>query len=132
MEDGLRGAMLAMLVTSAVNAVLWNYQLRPLLRLRWRTAVPVLWRPAVAAILMGGIVLLVADRLRTSPEALNVFVRLGIEVAVGTVAYLGLLGVFWLMAGAPDGSPEAQIVGSIRTGVARFETMLQFSRRPAG
>ncbi len=32
MEDGLRGAMLAMLATAVVNAVLWNFQLRSMLK----------------------------------------------------------------------------------------------------
>ncbi|HEX5326422.1 MAG TPA: lipopolysaccharide biosynthesis protein [Acetobacteraceae bacterium] len=130
MEDGIRGAMLAMLVTSVVNAVLWNYQLRSLLRLRWRRALPVLWRPVVAAAVMGIVVFLIAHRLRATPSEFGVFARFVLDVAVGAVVYPTLLGLFWLLSGGPDDSPEAQVLRSVRPMIGRVETMLRLRRRP--
>ncbi|HEY6434912.1 MAG TPA: lipopolysaccharide biosynthesis protein, partial [Acetobacteraceae bacterium] len=74
MEDGLRGAMLAMLATAVVNAVLWNFQLRSMLNFRWRTVLPTLWRPPVAAALMCGLVLLVGEQLRAPPQTVGITV----------------------------------------------------------
>jgi PST family polysaccharide transporter len=62
LESGLRGAVLALVVSAAVNAVLWSAQLGPLLRLRWRQAMVALSRPLLAAAVMGGIVLMVSQR----------------------------------------------------------------------
>jgi O-antigen/teichoic acid export membrane protein len=129
--DGLRGAMLAMLVTSAINAVIWNYPLRPLLRMRWRSVFPVLWRQILASILMAGVVLLIGYRLRMAPDALSVFARFAIEVASGAISYIGLLGLFWVLAGAPGDSPEANVIRAARVGLARFEAMFRLRRRPA-
>ncbi|HSU05211.1 MAG TPA: lipopolysaccharide biosynthesis protein [Acetobacteraceae bacterium] len=132
MEDGLRGAMLAMLVTALANSVLWNFQLRSMLHMRWRTALPVLWRPPVAAALMGGVVLIVADRLRAPPAALGAMLRFALEIAAGAVTYCGLLILLWLTVGAPDDSPEAKILGSIRAATGRLESVLAFARRRMG
>ena len=132
LEDGLRGAALAMLLTAAANAVLWNAQLAPLLRLRWRRELIRLWRPVLAAAMMGGAVLIVSQWLRAASGYHNIMLRLVIEVATGTVVYIVLLGLFWLMAGAPDELSEAQIWRTAYAAFGRMTTILQFSRRPTG
>ena len=131
LEGGLRGAALAMLVSAAVNAVLWNAQLAPLLRLRRRSAMVVLWRPLLASAIMGGIVFIVSQRLPTTPEYHDIILRLVVEVASGAVAYAVLVGLFWLAAGAPNSSPEAQILRTARAALGRMEMLMQFRRRPA-
>ncbi|HEY6432076.1 MAG TPA: oligosaccharide flippase family protein, partial [Acetobacteraceae bacterium] len=129
MEDGLRGAMLAMLATAVVNAVLWNFQLRSILNFRWRTAMPALWRAPVAAALMCGVVLLVGEQLRAPPQTVGITVRFLLEVGAGTISYCGLVVLFWLISGGPNESPEAQIIRSARAAVGRVETIVQFARR---
>jgi lipopolysaccharide exporter len=131
LEDGLRGAVLAMLVTAAVNAVLWNAQVGSLLHLRWRRTVGALWRPVLASAVMGGMVLIVSHRLPTASGSHDLVLRLAVEVAAGAIAYPVLVGVFWLIAGAPSGSPEAQILRTVRAGLGRVDMLLPFSRRPA-
>ena len=130
MEDGLRGAMLAMLLTAAVNAVLWNAQLRSLLRLHWRRSMVTLCRPILASAAMGGLVLMVSHRLPAASDYRHMLLRLVIEIAAGAVAYVILVSLIWLLAGAPAASPEAQILRSVRAIFGRMETLLQFNRRP--
>jgi O-antigen/teichoic acid export membrane protein len=132
MEGGLRGAAFAMLVTAAVNAMLWNAQLAPLLQLRWRSAMITLWRPLLAAAMMGVIVLIVSQRLPAASGYHEMILRLVVEVATGMVAYVGLVCLFWLAIGAPAPAPEAQIVRTARAAFSRMEMLLQFRRRPAG
>jgi lipopolysaccharide exporter len=132
LENGLRGAVLAMLVTAVVNAVLWNAQLGPLLRLRWRRAMVTLWRPLLAAAMMGGVVLMVSHRLPVASGFHEMVLRLVIEVATGAIVYPVLLVLFWRMAGAPEGAPEVQILRTVRAGLGRVEMLLRLSRRPAG
>jgi len=131
LEDGLRGAVLAMLVTAAANAILWNAQVGSLLHLRWRRSVAAIWRPVLASAVMGGMVLIVSHRLPTASGSHDLMLRLTIEVAAGAVVYPVLVGVSWLIAGAPAGSPEAQILRTVRAGLGRVEMLLPFSRRPA-
>jgi len=131
LEDGLRGAVLAMLVTAAANAILWNAQVGSLLHLRWRRTVAVLWRPVLASAVMGGIVLIVSQRLPTASGSHDLVLRLVIQVAAGAIVYPVLVGVFWLIAGAPAGSAEAQILRMVRAALGRVDMVLPFSRRPA-
>ncbi len=131
LDYGLRGAALAMLLTSAVNALLWNAQLAPLLRLRWGRAMVTLWRPLLASVIMGGVVLILSQRLPTMPGYYDMILRLVVEVASGAVTYAVLVGLFWLAAGAPGSSPEAQILRTARAAFGRMEMLLQFARRPA-
>ena len=131
LEDGLRGAVLALLVTAAVNAVLWNAQLARLLHMRWRRAIIALWRPVLASAMMGGTVLIVSQRLPAASGYHDMMLRLVVEIASGAVAYVALIGLFWLAAGAPGSSPEAQILRTGRAVLGRIEMLLQSGRGPA-
>jgi O-antigen/teichoic acid export membrane protein len=131
LEDGLRGAMLAMLVTSVVNALLWNAQLGRLLRLRWRSAMTSLWRPIVASAIMAAVVLMVSERLPAASNYLDTLLRLVIEVTTGAIAYVALAILFWTIAGTPSDSAEGQILRTIRAGLERVGTIIPFMRRVA-
>jgi lipopolysaccharide exporter len=130
LELGLRGAVLAMLVSAGINAVLWNAQLRSLLRLRWRRAMVTLCRPLVASAVMGGLVLMVSHCLPVAAGFHDLVLRLVIEVATGAMAYSVLLGLLWRMAGAPKAAPETQILRTVRAGLGRVEMLLRVRLRP--
>jgi lipopolysaccharide exporter len=132
LENGLRGAAFAMLATAAVNAVLWSAQLGPLLDLRWRRAMTNLWRPVVAAAVMGGMVLIVSQWLPTGAGYHDMALRFFMQVVTGGIIYVTLVSLFWVMAGATDDAAEAQIWRSISAALERVATILQFSRRPVG
>jgi hypothetical protein len=54
-----------------------------------------------------------------------------VEVAIGAVAYVALVVLFWLAAGAPESSPEAQILRAARAVLGRMEMLPPFRRRLA-
>ncbi|MGH7155107.1 MAG: oligosaccharide flippase family protein, partial [Acetobacteraceae bacterium] len=132
LADGLRGAVIAMLITAAVNAVLWNAQVNRLLRISARRTLTVCWRPLVASGVMAAVLAVLSQQLLAGPDPAGIFFRFGLKVVGGAVIYFVLIAAFWLMAGAPERSPEAYALRVARSVFGRVESLLQFRRRPAG
>jgi len=129
--DGLRGAVIAMVLTSAVNAVLWNTQVNRLLRISARRTLTACWRPLVASGVMAAVLVVISPRLLAAPDPVGIYLRFGLKVAIGAAIYFVLITAFWLMAGSPEISPEAYTLRTARSMLGRVESMLQFRRRPA-
>jgi lipopolysaccharide exporter len=66
------------------------------------------WRPMLAAVLMGGIVHLLASRVELQP-----FARLALSVGIGAAAFFLWLFLLWAMAGRPSGV-ERELVAAAR------------------
>lgn len=122
LEDGLRGAVLAMLITAAVNAVIWNVQVNRLLNVSFRDSFTPFWRPAIASAAMFLAVKALAETAVL--QALPIAVRFLLEAASGALLYAALVTALWLVSGAPKTAPEHNILTTARGLVARARIMV--------
>jgi len=80
--------------------------------------VATLWRPFAASAFMAAAVSLVAPLLNLSP-----YLRLPIEVFVGSAAYVGSIMLFWILSSRPD-APEQHVLALVRDGYLRVRALV--------
>ncbi len=120
---GARGAALAMLATAGFNMVLWAFQARPMLALRWTEVLARVWRAGTALLALAAGVLLAGRLLAGQPVAL----RFAAEVAGGGLAYAAALLLLWRLAGAPGDASEAQLLHLLGGAGARLLAHRRFA-----
>ena len=128
---GIEGAAWAWLITSILNATLWQVMVGPLLQLPLRTVLRALLRGSLAAVAMSGLVLLLpADiGVRFVPSVWLVAVTFAIKVTLGAVAYIGTIVILWLAAGAPPQSAEAYLIRASADVWSRIVAAISLRRR---
>ncbi len=107
---GFRGAVLAMLVTAALNMVIWLAQAKTLLRMRLAGIAAALWRGAIAGGALAAGCLLLRRVLPPGTAAEDALLRLGAEMAAGGITYVTALVALWFAAGAPGEGGEALLL----------------------
>jgi O-antigen/teichoic acid export membrane protein len=109
---GLRGAALASLVTTCM-IVPCNFALAlRLVRLNYEKLLAVLWRPALAALLMAAVVLWAFPVSSAHADsAVSALALLG-AASLGAGAYAATLICLWLVVGRPDGAEQWLLVRS--------------------
>jgi lipopolysaccharide exporter len=123
---GLTGAMVAMLATGVVNAILWLRLAGQLIGLRLRDTLLVLWRGAAAAGAMAAIV-----RQVPPPEASiwpaswfwSAAIVLVIKATAGAAIYAAGLFATWRLQGSPRDSAEAYLLRMGKAGLDRLGTL---------
>lgn len=91
-------------LTAVAAGVAFSYPLLfRVLRVSVARYVGNIWRPMVAAALMGVAVTALAERAKSGPEPLPAIVALSACVAAGVVIYAGTLFSLWLLSGRPQG-----------------------------
>lgn len=111
-EHGLVGAAWAMLVTSVMNAVVWQAMAGRLMQLPASDLLRAVWRPCVAAGAMAAVVLALPHDLaaRAGFVAWPVVVGLLLKAGIGALAFTGTVIVLWRIGGAPQDSAEAAVL----------------------
>lgn len=66
--------------------------------------ISIVWRPLLAAALMYLLVLRINVWFPVGDNTADLALKLGFSVVFGAIAYCAAVGVFWLLAGRPDGA----------------------------
>ena len=112
LKAGVLGAAWALLLTSILNAIVWQGLANQLLEIGFWDLMGRFWRGALAALVMVAVVLPIPAGVGTHlgfmlwPELTTLLVK----TLVGAVAYIGTLGLCWWLSGQPRPSAEGHIL----------------------
>jgi lipopolysaccharide exporter len=109
-QYGLVGAMVALVGTGLVNALVWLSQAGSLIGLSLPNCLAPLWRSSTAAAAMTGVVLFVPAHWFANSALLQDGFSLLIKAGAGAATYCGALAALWWLSGMPDRSAEAEIL----------------------
>jgi len=112
LKAGVLGAAWAMLLTSCLNAVVWQWLANQLLGIGFWDLMRRFWRGAVAALVMVAVVLPVPAVIGTHPGFMlsSELTILLVKIPLGALAYIGTLGLCWWLSGQPRPSAEGHIL----------------------
>jgi O-antigen/teichoic acid export membrane protein len=112
LKAGILGAAWAMLLTSCLNAIVWQWLANQLLAISLRDLARRFWRPGVAALLLVAVVWPIPDDIgpRLGITIWPTVTSLAIKTVLGAVAYIGMLGLCWWLSGQPRPSAESHIL----------------------
>ena len=112
LKAGVLGAAWAMLLTSCLNVVVWQWLANQLLGISFWDLMRRFWRGAVAALVMVAVVLPVPAVIGTHPGFMlsPELTILLVKIPLGALAYIGTLGLCWRLSGQPRPSAEGHIL----------------------
>jgi len=125
-QQGVLGAAWAMLITSCLNAVVWQWLANRLLKIPPGAMVAAFWRGSLAALVMVAAVWPIPGDIgpQLGITLWPLVLALAVKTLVGAIAYIGVLGLCWSLAGRPYPSAESYMLAWGAAALGRL-------RRPA-
>jgi O-antigen/teichoic acid export membrane protein len=109
---GLHGFLIGLLIGAAAWSIAGAFIVRHLIGLSLKDQALALMRPFFGILALTGVVLLLRPMLNYD-SALLLVLTSGVLASAGMIAYVIVVGIFWKMAGEPDGI-ERMVAGLIR------------------
>jgi len=103
-SQGPIGAALGMLITAAICLIVDYTFSYFVLKIPFLMCVRSLWRPIVSTVAMSFSVRYVQMLIGEPANHIAILAALALEIAVGILSYIGVIGALWYASGRPDGA----------------------------
>src|SRR5579872_1511317 len=117
--DGIDGAAFAMMVTAALNMVLWSVNIFPLAGIKFGAALAGVWRTACAALVMAAIVLWLGQTWPEPRAFAAGLVRFFALALAGGLTHIATQFAVWRLSGEPAGA-ERHLIKTAAEAAGRF------------
>ncbi len=102
---GITAAVWVLMLTAALNAVMWTAFAMPLIELSVRELLRPIWRTAAAALAMTAAVVLTVPLAVGAASFGTALLHMLMAIAIGATTHVGTQALLWLLCGMPEG-PE--------------------------